>query len=382
MKNNQATISSPFLGRLFNEKIIKSIICYLIIQLIFPYAKFLITATSILLASYFKQIVYFFLHSLIWILSKTIYRIDTTGIENIPKKSGGIIVANHTSLLDALLIISSTKRTVRFVMHDKIFHAPVIGLLFKKLNMIPISSKKTKEGLDDFNYRCKKEIENGHLVCIFPEGEITRNGQLSIFKKGIEHLAKITQAPIIPLHMDNVIGTPLSFKPGTHHKYGFNFKTLRKKVFITIGTPIKELKSAFELRQIIRELELKNVAKRVKKLPTQEAIYCVKSQLFKNTEDIVKNGNLTLNNLIINAPNYKVKDLIGSDIILTGSKQGSIGRPIPGVLAKIVSESGQELLTNETGYLYIKHCFTNQSEWENTGRKGQIDEAGFITLSI
>lgn len=321
------------------------------------------------------------LRFILWALSKIIYRTRITGIKNIPLKSGAIIVSNHVSILDVLLLTAAAPRNLRFVMHDKVFNAPVIGWVFKNLNMIPISGDSSKKGLLDFNERCKKEVESGHIVCIFPEGELSRNGQLAGFKKGIEHLAKTINAPIIPMHMHNLIGTPLTIKTGTNKKYGFNFKTLQKKVYITIGEPLNKIESAFKLRQLIKELELINVSKSIAEKSLADAIFEIKKPLFKNCSEIVKSDDLTLKNLIINTPNYEVQDLVGNIIKLTGSKANSIGKPIPGVIIKAVDEFGKELDCYESGTLFIKHCFTNFNNWYKLNLKGYVDESGFITLT-
>lgn len=322
-----------------------------------------------------------FLRFVLWLISKTIYRTRITGMKNIPLKSGAIIVSNHVSILDVLLLTAAAPRNLRFVMHDKVFNTPVIGGFFKKLNMIPISGDSTKKGLSNFNNLCKKEVESGHIVCIFPEGELSRNGQLGGFKKGIEHLAKTINAPIIPMHMHNVIGTPLTIKTGTNRKHGFTLKTLRRKIYITIGNPLNNIESAFKLRQLIKELELINVSKSIAEKNLTDAIYEVKKPLYKNCNDIVKSNDLTLENLVINTPNYVVHDLVGNKIKLVGSKQNSIGKPIPGVIIKAVDELGKELDCNEAGTLFIKHCFTNFNNWYKLNLKGYIDEAGFIILA-
>jgi 1-acyl-sn-glycerol-3-phosphate acyltransferase len=217
-----------------------------------------------------------------WIAAKAIYKININEQHHIPVKSGGIIVSNHVSLLDALLLVAVAPRNMRFIMHEKVYNAPFLGLFFKRLNMIPVGSNKSKQSLIDFTNICKQQVESGHVVCIFPEGQLSRTGQLLPFKKGIEHLAKQIDAPIIPLHIDNLVGTPLSYKTGTNAKYGFNRKTIKKTVTITVGEPITQHISAYKLRQTVKDLEVINFKKRTLKHTTAEGLVIAKKQKTNN----------------------------------------------------------------------------------------------------
>lgn len=321
------------------------------------------------------------LRFVLWIVSKLLFKLRINGAQHIPQKSGGILIANHVSLLDAILIIAAAPRNVRFVMDEKIYHKPVIGRLFKKFNMIPVASGNTPKKLHDFTQRCIQEIHNGHLICLFPEGVLSRNGQLQSFKKGIEHFSKIPEIPIIPLHMDNLVGSPLSQKIGTNKRYGFNWRTLRKKIFISVDAPVYEYATAFQFRQKIKELEVLNFSRRAEGLSRIKAIHEAKKQLFKKDQSFFNDGSVTIHNLVINTPDYEVKECTGKPLLLQGTKPNSIGRPITGVSVKAVSKEGNDLKCNATGYLWLKHSFSDDLSWQDTGLMGSMDESGFITLS-
>jgi len=166
-----------------------------------------------------------FIRNLVILLARIIFRIKVKNAYHVPRKGGALIIANHVSLLDSLLIAAATKRTVRFVIHAKIYNHPCMKWFFKMMNMIPVETSGSMQAMKNFTRLCQNEIKAGHVVCIFPEGQVTRNGQLSLFKKGVEHIKEGINAPIIPIHMDNVIGTPLSFKIGTASKYSFSKKS-------------------------------------------------------------------------------------------------------------------------------------------------------------
>lgn len=198
-----------------------------------------------------------------FVLAHSIYRIRIKGSENIPKTSGALIIANHLSMLDALLIVASVRRQVRFVMLRKVYDIKLFTWLFKRLNMIPIEAGARPEAIQRFNALCMEEINKGHVVCIFPEGQISRTGHLHSFKKGIEHIAQGIEAPVIPLFLDNVIGSPFSFKNGTDSIYKPRFRNLKRRINVAIGNPLPHPVKAYEARQAVQHLSAEIFADRL-----------------------------------------------------------------------------------------------------------------------
>ncbi|MBL4654674.1 MAG: MFS transporter [Bacteroidia bacterium] len=199
-----------------------------------------------------------------FITAHSFFKLKIIGIENIPKKSGALIVANHISLMDSFLVAAAVPRMLRFVMLKKVYEVPILNWFFKKMNMIPIAGKSTPETLAEFNQRCQEEINNGHVVCIFPEGQITRIGQLLEFKRGIEHIASGIDAPIIPLNMDGVVGSPFSYVTGTSKIVWPTPYTLFRPVSIQIGEPMPNTSSAFQVRQKVLELGAETFKNRIR----------------------------------------------------------------------------------------------------------------------
>ncbi len=314
-------------------------------------------------------------------ISKLMYNLKIEGKENLPVNTGGIIASNHVSMLDFLFIIATAPRNVRFVMHEKFYHIKLFKGIFKKCNMIPVAGGKDKDSLRKFTEKCKVEIDNGHLICIFPEGMLSRNGQMMPFKKGIEHIAKCTNAPIYPMHIDNVVGTPLSYKTGTSKLYGFNFKTLRKKVFITVDKALPSSVSAFELRQAIKELEVKNFAKRTQKYEAVEAANLAKKQVFRKGDFYEEIKDLKFEQIVVNTPNYVIKDLMGNDYEFIGTKENSCGKPLPGATVAIKDENNNFLPAYAEGKVFVKHAFDKSMQWLETEYRGFLDESGFLQLA-
>ncbi len=200
---------------------------------------------------------------IVHILGHSFFKIKLEGSEHIPTKTGALVVANHISLLDALLVVSAVPRMIRFVAHKKVYDHPLLNWWMRKLNVIPIQPRGGKHALEEFNRICQKEINAGHVVCIFPEGEISRTGHLHEFKKGIEHIAKGIDAPIIPLHFDNVVGSPFSYYTGSSALYKLKRSSLKRKVGIKIGQPMKSTSTAFEVRQRMLELAADTFGNRI-----------------------------------------------------------------------------------------------------------------------
>lgn len=150
----------------------------------------------------------FLLRLLMWFLVHTIYRVREEGLDNVPLSGPAIVVCNHVSYLDALVIGAKLRRPVRFVMHKHIFTVPGLGLLFRLYKAIPIASGKTdpetlKAALD----QVAAELEAGQLVGIFPEGHLTHDGELDVFRSGIETMVERTPVPVVPIALQGLWGS-------------------------------------------------------------------------------------------------------------------------------------------------------------------------------
>lgn len=196
-------------------------------------------------------------------IAKIYFRYDISGASNIPQKSGGLLIANHQSLLDSFIIVAAIPRMVRFVMAREIYENPFIHWLVKRMNVIPVTANMGKGRLEEFTRLCQEQINSGHLVCIFPEGQISRIGHLLEFKKGVEHIAEGIAAPIIPIHLAGIEGTPFSFDTGSS-KPNYNLRAFRKTISINIGKPIHNEQSSFHLRQRVQELTAETFERRIK----------------------------------------------------------------------------------------------------------------------
>jgi acyl-[acyl-carrier-protein]-phospholipid O-acyltransferase/long-chain-fatty-acid--[acyl-carrier-protein] ligase len=192
------------------------------------------------------------LRFMLWVLTQTIYRIRVDGRDNIPPKGGALFVSNHLSLVDALLLLASTDRHVRFIMYKGIYEKPWIKPFAKILRVIPISSELRPREMLHALRTASEAIQNGEVVCIFAEGQITRIGHLLPFRRGFERIMKDVEAPIIPVALDGVWGSIFSFDKGR-----FLWKFPRRvpcRVTVNFGKPLPHTATPFEVRQCVQEL--------------------------------------------------------------------------------------------------------------------------------
>ncbi|HTQ51072.1 MAG TPA: AMP-binding protein, partial [Candidatus Acidoferrales bacterium] len=192
------------------------------------------------------------LRFLLWCATHSFYRIRVLGRDHIPEKGGALFVCNHVSFVDALLLLASTDRQVRFMMFKATYELPYMKPLAKILGVIPISSEQHPREMIKSLQTASEAIRNGEVVCIFAEGQITRIGHLLPFRRGFERIMKDVDAPIIPVAMDGVWGSIFSF-----HQGRFLWKLPRRfpyPVTINYGKPLPPTTTPFQVRSAVQAL--------------------------------------------------------------------------------------------------------------------------------
>lgn len=150
----------------------------------------------------------FLLRFVDWILINTLYRIRKEGLENIPEDGPAILVCNHVSFMDPLIILGSIRRPVRFVMYYKIYNLPLMRPLFRAAKAIPIAGQKEDPQILDRAFdEIDRELAAGHLVCVFPEGGITRDGTIQPFRPGVERALARRPVPVVPMALRGLWGS-------------------------------------------------------------------------------------------------------------------------------------------------------------------------------
>ena len=172
----------------------------------------------------YKLVPEFLMRFIIWMLIHTFYKVDKKGLENIPDEGPCMLVCNHVSFVDALVIGGVIQRPVRFVMDHRIFKVPVLNFVFRTAGTIPIASaKEDPEMLERAYDKIAAYLDEGEVVCIFPEGRITDNGDLYPFKKGITRIIERTPVMVVPMALRGLWGSFFSRWGGTAMRYPRGF---------------------------------------------------------------------------------------------------------------------------------------------------------------
>jgi 1-acyl-sn-glycerol-3-phosphate acyltransferase len=140
-----------------------------------------------------------------------IYRLKLKGAEKIPKDGPVILACNHVSFVDWLIVMGAVRRPTRFIMYYKFLNIPLLSYLMKQARVIPIAGRdEDPEILKNAFEMIAQEIKDGEIICIFPEGKITYDGELSPFKPGILKIVEDSNVPVIPIAINNLWGSMFS----------------------------------------------------------------------------------------------------------------------------------------------------------------------------
>ncbi|MHA6493998.1 MFS transporter [Pseudomonas borbori] len=214
---------------------IVSILFLSLAELSIPQLFLAVSLMNIAVNTYiFKIVPEFSMRFLIWLLGHSMYRVEHKDLQQIPDEGAAVLVCNHVSFVDALLIGGAVRRPIRFVMYYKIYNLPVLNFIFRTAGTVPIAGRN--EDLLIYEAAFKKIAEylrNGELVCIFPEGKLTGDGELNEFRNGVERILEENPVPVIPMALQGLWGSFFSRAP---HK-GM-FRRLWSRITLVAGAPI------------------------------------------------------------------------------------------------------------------------------------------------
>lgn len=186
---------------------ILGIICLTLLDLTIPHLFVLLSVMNLLLAAYlFLQVPIFVVRFLVWALTHTLYRVRHKNLSKLPEHGGALIVCNHVSYMDALLLSGACPRLIRFVMEEDYANLPVLRRFLKRAGVIPISAN-SRTSIRRAFAEVEQALQDGHLVCIFPEGRLTADGNMNEFMRGIDIILRRSPVPVIPMAIKGLWGS-------------------------------------------------------------------------------------------------------------------------------------------------------------------------------
>ena len=186
----------------------------------------------------FSLVPEFLMRFLAWLLIHTIHRVSTVDVERIPEEGAAVLVCNHVSYVDAIVILAASPRPIRFVMDHRIFKTPLLGFIFRTGKAIPIAPAHEDPWLMEKAFvDIAQALHEGELVCIFPEGKLTRTGEMNAFRGGIAKIVERSHVPVIPMALRGLWGSVFSRDASNVFERSFA-RGLRSRLALAVGQPV------------------------------------------------------------------------------------------------------------------------------------------------
>ncbi|MBN2326085.1 MAG: MFS transporter [Candidatus Omnitrophica bacterium] len=184
-------------------------------------------------------------------LTHSIFKITVSGREHLPYRGPALLVSNHMSYADGLIVGASVPRYMRFLVFKDFFAIKGIRRILHWLDAIPVSGKNRKDIVNMLR-QSRESLQQGDAICLFAEGKISRTGNLLPFQRGFEKIVQGTDTPIIPVHLDGLWGSLFSFDSGRF--FWKRPKRFRYPVTVSFGKPMAADSSVDQVRQEILEM--------------------------------------------------------------------------------------------------------------------------------
>jgi len=196
----------------------------------------------------------FLMRFLVWMLIHSVYHVRKRGLEHVPDEGPALLVCNHVSYVDAMIIAGCIRRPVRFVMYYKIYRLPVLNFVFRTARTIPIAGRHEDPALMEQAFAdIDQALADGDVVCLFPEGKLTRNGSMNTFRPGVERIIAGKPVPVIPMCLQGLWGSAFSRHTGNILRR--ILKGIRSRIDFSVGQALApERITAAVLQQQVAEL--------------------------------------------------------------------------------------------------------------------------------
>jgi len=198
----------------------------------------------------------FLVRFIAWLLIHSVYRLQKKNLDRLPDTGPALIVCNHISFVDPVVIFAACRQPVRFIMDYRIFRTPVLSFVFRTVRAIPIAPAREDPGMMERAFQeADKALRAGEIVAIFPEGGITRDGELQRFRPGVRRILDACPVPVIPMALSGLWGSFFSRKDGAAMSNPLRFVPFRR-IGLSVGEPVLPAQATPELLQA-RVLDLR-----------------------------------------------------------------------------------------------------------------------------
>jgi 1-acyl-sn-glycerol-3-phosphate acyltransferase len=318
-------------------------------------------ASLVVLAIVFVALLPWIFQPLLRLILVPRYGFRVKGMENLPKSGSAILAINHVTWIDGLFTAAICHRRGYVLANAGFFSNKGLFWLAKRVGMIPVpftGPKAQRAAIQAVQHA----IDNGQAVVIFPEGQLTRNGMLGPFYRGLEVILKGRgHIPVVPIYLDNLWGSIWSFQGG--RAFGKRPKGLRRQINAAFGPALTGPPSLFEIRLAIQDLSVDAVGLRNRPMPPLETL----------DFGLPHFEHELLGLITASATNY---DRLG--ITQAGERAGTVGLPLPGVGIRIVDDGGKSLGPDGVGRIFAR--IPKHPDWTELDKRGKLDADGFLTI--
>jgi 1-acyl-sn-glycerol-3-phosphate acyltransferase len=289
------------------------------------------------------------------------YDLRRIGGENVPKTGPVLLASNHVTWFDGFFLAATLPRRGTAVVNAGVFSMPILGFLATRCGLIPVPYKGPKAQRAAID-TCRKALEAGKALAIFPESQLSRTGMTGPFFRGLEAiLGKRTDVAVVPIYIDNGWGSIWSHSEG---KFLWKWpKGWRRTIVVSYGPMLHSPVTAFEVRQAVM----------IEGIAARTAMPFIPARPQPIDPALPHFDHPTLGPLTGSAVDIDEPEL---GVYQPGQKPGSVGLPLPGIAIQAVDEDGRPLLADFEGKLQA--LVPGQAGWVDLDHRGKLDRDGFV----